>query len=226
MVSDLAGKFLGGKSGQGAELLATLSKLGFKPEQIESFLPKALELIKTYLSPELIQKILASLPALAAMIGAREQKRSLTAEVLASKESMPALPIMTIRNDMAGLAKPLVSSPRIEPIRARRQETGPSLGMDSPHAAVSPYRRERKASDFAPAGRDSRASNALERLFRLATRRCSCTIQVPSVYVSQQANQLDVTLVRTSGQRPLRGAAHDQFLGRRRLAASGQRARR
>jgi hypothetical protein len=69
MVTELAGKFLGGKTGEGAELLGTLSKLGFKPEQIESFLPKMLELIKTYLRPEVIQKILAALPALAAMLG-------------------------------------------------------------------------------------------------------------------------------------------------------------
>ncbi len=70
MVTDLAGKFLGGKTGAGAELLASFSKLGFNPEQIESFLPKVLELIKRHLSPELVQKILASLPALAAMFGA------------------------------------------------------------------------------------------------------------------------------------------------------------
>ena len=76
MVGELAGKFLGGKSGASAELLATLSKLGFKPEQIETFLPKALALIKTYLSPELLQKILASLPALAAMIGGAAKKEA------------------------------------------------------------------------------------------------------------------------------------------------------
>jgi hypothetical protein len=76
VVSGLAGKLLGGKAGGGAELLATFSKLGFKPEQIESFLPKALEMIKTYLSPELIQKILASLPALAAMLGTAAKKEA------------------------------------------------------------------------------------------------------------------------------------------------------
>ena len=76
MVGELAGKFLGGKSGASAELLATLSKLGFKPEQIETFLPKALALIKTYLSPELLQKILSSLPALAAMIGGAAKKEA------------------------------------------------------------------------------------------------------------------------------------------------------
>jgi Protein of unknown function VcgC/VcgE (DUF2780) len=76
MVSELAGKVLGGKTGGGADLLATFSKLGFKPEQIESFLPKALELIKSYLSPELIQKILAALPALAAMLGSGAKKEA------------------------------------------------------------------------------------------------------------------------------------------------------
>ncbi len=76
IVTELAGKLLGGKSGAGADLLATFSKLGFKPEQIESFLPKALELIKTYLSPELIQKVLASLPAIAAMLAAGTKRES------------------------------------------------------------------------------------------------------------------------------------------------------
>jgi hypothetical protein len=68
MVAGLASKVLGGKAGEGANLVATLSRLGFKPEQIESFLPKALELIKSYLSPELIQRVLASLPALAKIL--------------------------------------------------------------------------------------------------------------------------------------------------------------
>jgi hypothetical protein len=68
-VSDLAGKILGGKAGEGAELMGSLSKLGFRPEQIEAFLPRALELIKNYLSPELVQKILTALPALAKLGG-------------------------------------------------------------------------------------------------------------------------------------------------------------
>jgi hypothetical protein len=70
MVSDLAGKVLGGKAGEGADLLSSFSKLGFKPEQIEAFLPKALELIKNHLSPELLQKVLACLPAIAKLMGA------------------------------------------------------------------------------------------------------------------------------------------------------------
>ncbi len=68
VVTGVATKFLGGKAGEGVDLLATFSKLGFKPEQIESFLPKALALLKSYLPPELIERVLASLPALAKIL--------------------------------------------------------------------------------------------------------------------------------------------------------------
>ena len=75
MVSGLAAKLLGGKAGEGADLLSSFSKLGFKPEQIEAFLPKALELIKSHLSPELLQKILIALPLLAKFLssGAKQE---------------------------------------------------------------------------------------------------------------------------------------------------------
>jgi len=69
VLSGLAGKLLGGKAGGGADLIAAFSKLGFKPEQIEAFLPKALELIKSHLSPELVQKLLAAVPAIAKYLG-------------------------------------------------------------------------------------------------------------------------------------------------------------
>jgi hypothetical protein len=74
MVSGLAGKLLGGKAGEGVDLLSMFSKLGFKPEQIEAFLPKAIELIKSHLSPELTQKLLAALPALAKLMGSAANK--------------------------------------------------------------------------------------------------------------------------------------------------------
>jgi hypothetical protein len=61
----LAGKLFGGKAENGAELLASLSKLGFQPGQIEAFLPKALEFLKNHLPPELVERVLASLPGLA-----------------------------------------------------------------------------------------------------------------------------------------------------------------
>jgi hypothetical protein len=75
VVSSLAGKLLGGKAGEGADLLSSLSKLGFKAEQIEAFLPKALELIKSHLPPDLIEKLLAALPLLAKFLttGAKQE---------------------------------------------------------------------------------------------------------------------------------------------------------
>ena len=76
MVSGLAGKLLGGKAGEGVDLLSSFSKLGFKPEQIEAFLPKALELIKRYLSPELVQRILASLPAITKLLGSEAKQEA------------------------------------------------------------------------------------------------------------------------------------------------------
>jgi len=69
VLSGLAGKLLGGKAGGGSDLIAAFSKLGFKPEQIEASLPKALELIKSHLSPELVQKLLAAVPAIAKYLG-------------------------------------------------------------------------------------------------------------------------------------------------------------
>jgi hypothetical protein len=73
VITGLAGKLLGGRAGEGADLLASLSNLGLKPEQIEAFLPKALELIRSYLSPELVQKILAGLPAIAKFLKPEEE---------------------------------------------------------------------------------------------------------------------------------------------------------
>jgi hypothetical protein len=63
-VSALAGKLFGGKAQGGAELLASLSKLGFQPGQIEAFLPKALEFLKNHLPPELVERVIACLPGL------------------------------------------------------------------------------------------------------------------------------------------------------------------
>ena len=68
-ITSLAGKLFGGKAEGGAELLASLSKLGLQPGQIEAFLPKALEFIKNHLPPELIERVMASLPGLAHMAG-------------------------------------------------------------------------------------------------------------------------------------------------------------
>ena len=73
MFAGLAGKLLGGRAGEVTKLLESFSKLGFNPEQVESFLPKALELIKSYLPPGLIDEIMAKLPALAKLVGGGEK---------------------------------------------------------------------------------------------------------------------------------------------------------
>jgi len=59
-LSNLAGKILGDKAGAGANLLANLSAIGLSPEQIEEFLTKATAFIKQHLSPELLEKVLAT----------------------------------------------------------------------------------------------------------------------------------------------------------------------
>jgi hypothetical protein len=72
-ISGLVGKLLGGKAGEGAKLLGSLNKLGFDAAQIEAFLPKALEWIKTHLPADVLEKIMAGLPALANLVGSEAQ---------------------------------------------------------------------------------------------------------------------------------------------------------
>src|SRR5689334_711248 len=64
-LAGLASKFLGGGAGELSKLVENFGKLGFKPEQIEAFLPKALAFIKSHLPADLFQQILAKFPALA-----------------------------------------------------------------------------------------------------------------------------------------------------------------
>lgn len=64
MVTGLAGKLLGGKVQDLAKLMESFTKIGFKPEQIEAFLPKALAMIKNLLPPELLQLVLSKIPTL------------------------------------------------------------------------------------------------------------------------------------------------------------------
>jgi hypothetical protein len=64
-LAGLAAKFLGGGAGELTKLLENFAKVGFKPEQIEAFLPRAIAFIRSHLPPELFQQILAKSPALA-----------------------------------------------------------------------------------------------------------------------------------------------------------------
>ena len=69
-LTGLAAKFLGGGAGELTKLLESFAKLGFKPEQIESFLPRAIAFIQSHLPPELFQQILAKFPSLTQITGA------------------------------------------------------------------------------------------------------------------------------------------------------------
>ena len=62
-VSGLAGNLLGGKAGEGADLLAMLSRAGLDHNQVMAFLPKALELLRQYLPPEILEKVKGLIPA-------------------------------------------------------------------------------------------------------------------------------------------------------------------
>jgi len=61
-LTGLASKFLGG--GDASKLLGMLKQSGLSLTQIESFLPKAIELLKAHIPPELMEKIAGLIPGL------------------------------------------------------------------------------------------------------------------------------------------------------------------
>lgn len=67
-LAGMAGKIFGGKMGELSELTEGMGKAGFSIEQVTEFLPKALAMLKQVLPDDLIQKILAAIPALAALL--------------------------------------------------------------------------------------------------------------------------------------------------------------
>ncbi len=56
-VTSLAGAVLGGKLADSSKLLEMLGKSGLDMTQIKAFLPKALELLKDHVPPEIYEKI-------------------------------------------------------------------------------------------------------------------------------------------------------------------------
>ena len=62
-VTGLAGNLLGGKAGEGADLLAMLSRAGLDHNQVMAFLPKAFEMLRQYLPPEILEKVKGLIPA-------------------------------------------------------------------------------------------------------------------------------------------------------------------
>jgi hypothetical protein len=59
-VGNLAGKIFGGSAGA---LISKLGQLGFSAEQVQRFVPAALEFIKNKLPPDVANKLAALLPA-------------------------------------------------------------------------------------------------------------------------------------------------------------------
>lgn len=59
-----AGGWLGGSSGHAAQLAGLIAKLGIDPAKAQMLAPVALNFLKSRLSPELLQKILAVAPFL------------------------------------------------------------------------------------------------------------------------------------------------------------------
>jgi Protein of unknown function VcgC/VcgE (DUF2780) len=66
-VTALAGKLLGDKAAGGAKLLESLGALGLDPQQIEAFVVKAIAQIRQHIPSDLLEKVKASLPALAGL---------------------------------------------------------------------------------------------------------------------------------------------------------------
>jgi hypothetical protein len=63
MVSDLAGKIFGGGGGDLSKLTGMLGQAGLGLEQVQTFVPKALELLKDHVPPEILEKIAGLLPS-------------------------------------------------------------------------------------------------------------------------------------------------------------------
>jgi hypothetical protein len=72
-LGSLAAKFLGGGPGDVAKLLESFGSVGLKPEQIEAFLPRALAFVQSHVPAELVEQILAKVPALAQFAGAKAE---------------------------------------------------------------------------------------------------------------------------------------------------------
>ncbi len=64
-LTGLATKFLGENAGEATKLLGMLQNAGLDLKQIESFLPKVIELIKSHIPAELYEKIIALIPGAA-----------------------------------------------------------------------------------------------------------------------------------------------------------------
>jgi uncharacterized protein (DUF2267 family) len=67
-IAGMAGAYLGKDAAQGLDLINNLKKLGLSMEDITKFVTSLIEFLKKNVSPELVQKVLAQIPALAKMM--------------------------------------------------------------------------------------------------------------------------------------------------------------
>ncbi len=61
-VSGMAGKLLGGKAEDASDLVQKFTGAGFSMEQLQRFLPKALEFLQSKLPPEVYSRVMEQLP--------------------------------------------------------------------------------------------------------------------------------------------------------------------
>jgi Protein of unknown function VcgC/VcgE (DUF2780) len=64
VVSGLASKFLGGGAADASKLTGMLGQAGLGLEQVPTFVPKALELLKDHIPAEIFEKIVGLIPGL------------------------------------------------------------------------------------------------------------------------------------------------------------------
>ena len=61
-VAGLAGNLLGGQTGEASKVASLLGQAGLSANQVTSFFPKAVELLRDHLPPEIFAKIVGLIP--------------------------------------------------------------------------------------------------------------------------------------------------------------------
>jgi hypothetical protein len=68
-VAGMAGKIFGGQGADASKLFASLGQAGLSAGQIQTFLPKALEMLKDHLPADLLERIKGFIPGASAPTG-------------------------------------------------------------------------------------------------------------------------------------------------------------
>lgn len=72
-LANLAGGLLGGSTGAASSLLNNFSVAGFSVDQLKVFMPVVLGLLKSKLSPDVMEKTEKSIPGLSSLLGAGDK---------------------------------------------------------------------------------------------------------------------------------------------------------